>query len=83
MNYFTKRKDKFFRLLSLLVKCILFYIASIVFFEGFLFVLHLILSVDAYNSFRMLVDIFEFFWTSVFIIMIPISFFVEVFNVKF
>mgnify|MGYP000003139853 FL=1 len=83
MNYFTKHKDRFIELLSLFIKCLLFYIASIVFLESFLFVMYLILTADAYNSFRMFVNMFEFFLTAVFIIMTPISFFFLVFNLKF
>lgn len=83
MNYFTKHKDRFIELLSLFIKCLLFYIASIVFLESFLFIMYLILTADAYNSFRMLVSIFEFFLTALFMIMTPISFFFKVFNFKF
>lgn len=83
MNYYTKHKDKFIGVLSLFIKCLLFYIASLVFIESFLFVLYLILSADAYNSLRVLVNIFEFFLTAVFIIMTPIAFFCKVFNLEF
>lgn len=83
MNYFTKHKTRFIELLSLFIKYLLFYIASIVFLESFLFIMYLILTADAYNSFRMFVNIFEFFLTAVFMIMTPISFFFKVFNFKF
>lgn len=83
MNYFTKHKARFIELLSLFIKCLLFYLASIVFLESFLFVMCLILTTDAYNSFRMFVNMFEFFLTAVFMIMTPISLFFKVFNLKF
>lgn len=83
MNYFTKHKDKFLRLVSLFIKYLLFYIVSIVFFECFLFLLSLIIGSDAYISFRIIVNVVEFFETALFIIMIPILFFCEVFNVSF
>lgn len=83
MNYFTKYKRKFISLMLLFIKCLLFYIASVVFLEGFLFSLSLIVNSDVYIAFRTIVSVIEFFGTAIFIIMIPIIFFCEVFDVRF
>ena len=83
MNYFTKYKRKFISLMLLFIKCLMFYIASVVFLEGFLFSLSLVVNSDVYIAFRTIVSIIEFFGTAIFIIMIPIIFFCEVFDVSF